>query len=134
MKELLFNNLAYIGIAFCIFALCVVANITIKTYFNTCLLNQGFSISKMTNGIIKMLSIGITTALLAVIVTLVPAIPFITWGDTATDIFCIGSVILLYGEVILKYFKEAYTATRDILNNRNIIDDIEIIEEVDDFE
>jgi len=127
MINILGQNLTYIAYAFGIFVVCVTANIIIKTYFNTDKLNQNFDTKKLFRGIKKMLAIGITTALLAMVVTLIPYVPYLNvmFTDELSQMFCLGSVIALYGNAIIKYWKDAHTTTKDILENRNIIDDVD---------
>lgn len=126
MTLILLNNLCAIGIAFGIYILCVLANICASVYYNTQKVGQKLNFKKFINGIYKMLSIGATTALLAVVVTFIPYVPYL--GDIipadSKDFICITGVVILYGKAIIKYFIEAYQTENDILNNRNILDDI----------
>ena len=124
MIEVMLTNLLYIGAAFGIFALCVIANIIVSIYENTNIFNEPFSTTKFITGIIKMLSVGLTTAILAVVMTLLPYLLSQTGfniPENIENIFTFGSIIALYYEAIKKYFLEAYNSIKNILENKNVL-------------
>lgn len=121
------NNLQVIGVAFGIFIIAVLANMVASCYHNTHALKENFSTAKLFDGIAKMLSIGITTALLAVIATALPFVldmASVTMEEGVKEIYTVGAVLALYGKGILKYYKEAYQTENDIMENGNIIEDL----------
>ncbi|MEG0899813.1 MAG: hypothetical protein RSF40_08920 [Oscillospiraceae bacterium] len=132
MKELfnvLIINLQYIGIAFGIFSLCVIANVIASLYHNTRMLKNKFDLVRFGDGFLKMITIGATTAILAIIVTLIPYMFGIVGVNIPEDIsklFTIGAIVMLYWKGIQKYYIEAYNTENDILENRNIIEDTKV--------
>ena len=126
MLQVILNNLLYIAIAFGILALCVIANIVASVYHNSANLKESFEWKRFFNGVIKMFSIGFTTAILAIVVTLLPYLISLTGvviPEEANAVFTIGSIMLLYFNSIKKYFLEAYKTVKDILENKNVIED-----------
>lgn len=124
MLQVILNNLLYISIAFGVLVLCVVANISASVYYNVARLHERLNFTKFINGVLKMCAIGVTTAILAIVVTLVPYLIELTGviiPEIANEVFTIGSIILLYFSAIKKYFLEAYNTIKNILENESII-------------
>ena len=115
------ENLYQIAVAFGIFALSVIANIIVSTYYNTRKLKQSFNAKRLFDGLLKMICIGLGSGLMAIIVML--AGQFLP--DTTSEIMTIATLLSTYGVAIIKYFTEAYTTFQDILTNRDIIEDTE---------
>jgi len=126
MINVLLFNLKSILSVFGIYVMCVTANITASCYYNTKKLRQPFDIHKLMDGIVKMLSVGITTALLAMVITLIPYVPYLEnmFTEDGSKLFCLTAILLHYVSAIKKYYLKAYQTTQDILENRSIIDDI----------
>jgi hypothetical protein len=126
MWQLLLSNLTYIGVAFGVFALCVIANIVVSVYYNTNNLGEVFEGKRLLSGLIKMLSVGITTAILAIVATILPVVIEEFGVDVPSDVqntYTIVAVVALYIGAILRYYKQAYITTKEILENKNILDD-----------
>ena len=123
MLQVILNNLLYISIAFGILIVSVLAKIFAKTFYNISTLKEKFDINKFLIGFLKMLAIGISTALLAIVVTLVPYLlqmAGLNIPSNVEDVINVGAVILLYFNGIKKYSVEAYDTVKDILENKNL--------------
>lgn len=122
------SNLEMVCIAFVVFIFAVLANIFGSCYYNTHTLKEDWSTSKFFDGILKMLIIGITTGILAIIATILPYILSMS-GVIITDemkqIYTVVAIFGLYTNGILRYYKEAFSTTKEIIENRNIVEDID---------
>lgn len=122
------SNLQMVGIAFAIFAFAVLANIFGSCYYNTHTLKEDWSTSKFFNGILKMVVFGLATGILAIIATALPYILSITGIDITDEIkqiYTIVAILGLYANGILKYYREAYSTIKEIIENRNIVEDVD---------
>ena len=121
------NNVIYVFYAWLIFALCVVANVISKTYYNTHNMKQLFNAKKWWNGLRKMGSIGLSTALLSVVASSLPYIPVVDniISSEYKDSISILTIFSLYAYLIAKYFIEATKTNLHIAQNNNIVEDCE---------
>ena len=122
------SNLQMVGIAFVVFAFAVLANIIGSCYYNIHTLKENWSISKFLNGILKMVVIGLTTGILSMVATALPYVLSMA-GMTITDemeqIYTVVAILGLYANGILKYYREAYSTTKEIIENHNIVEDVD---------
>lgn len=121
-------NLQMVGIAFVVFAFAVLANILGSCYYNTHTLKESWSTSKFFDGILKMIVIGLSTGVMAMVATVLPyvlSMAGITITEEMEQIYTVIAILGLYANGILKYYKEAYTTTKEIIENRNIIEDVD---------
>jgi len=117
----LIENLKIIGIIFGIFALCVIANILIKTYYNVFDLEHKFSWKRFLYGIIKMIIVGVTTGILCIVTTVIHYIPILeNLIDTpegkvlANNITIVG----LYFVGIVRYFTDTLKGLGDVMKSK----------------
>lgn len=122
------NNLVLVGAWFLIFCTCVLANIIAKTSYNTLSLSQSFDWKKFLLGIVKMLNIGVSLALLScagtAFVTMIDIFP-IDIPDGTIEAINVAVVIILFVGGTVKYFTQA------IETNKKAIDNIGIVESDD---
>jgi uncharacterized protein YacL len=126
MLDVLFNNFVIIGGVCGLFMVCVLANITASVYYNTKTLKQDFSVAKLVDGLLKMLFIALTAALLSIVISAIPYMPYFRdfIAEQYKDVICLASIVFIIAGAVVKYFKEALATLADILENRNIIEDI----------
>lgn len=122
------SNLQMVGIAFVVFAFAVLANIFGSCYYNTHTLKEDWSTSKFLDGILKMVVIGLTTGILAMVATALPyvlSMAGVTITDEMEQIYTVVAILGLYANGILKYYREAYSTTKEIIENRDIVEDVD---------
>lgn len=122
------TNLQMIGIAFVVFAFAVLANILGSCYYNTHTLKERWSTSKFFDGILKMVVIGLSTGVMAIVATALPyvlSMAGITITNEMEQIYTVVAILGLYANGILKYYKEAFSTTKEIIENRNIVEDVD---------
>jgi hypothetical protein len=126
MLQAILINLKYVCLGFGIYSLCVIANIIASTYYNTSKLKEEFKLNRFIDGIFKLFCIGISTAILAIVATMIPTIIKI-FGIVIPDgveiTYTVGTILALYFNAIKKYYTEAYTTVKDIMENKDIVDD-----------
>lgn len=123
------KNLAWVGVMFLLFVLCVLANIIAGTYYHTRHIGEKWSKAQFMTSILRMMAIGVSTALLAVVATVAPLV-LSRLGLINEDFGKLVSVSLIIGMYvrgIIKYFKEALEEVDHILENRNVVEEMQTI-------
>lgn len=117
MKEIIILNLMNIGIAFGLFALCVAANIIVSIFKNIKQFNEQWDRDRFFEGLLKMLSVGVSTAILSLVVTIIPYVPILSelFSSEGQEIFGQAAIILLYANAIRNYFTKAYNNNKLVL-------------------
>lgn len=75
-----------------------------------------------------MVVIGLATGILAMVATALPYIlsmAGITITDEMEQIYTVVAILGLYANGILKYYREAYSTTKEIIENRDIVEDVD---------
>ena len=125
--EALRENLIWVGIMFGMFALCVLANIIAQVYYQIRQIGQKWNCSQLASSILRMLAIGVSTAILAVVATIGP-IALSSLG-LMNEEFCklisVSMIIGMYVRGIVKYFKEALATVDNILENRDVVEELQ---------
>jgi hypothetical protein len=119
VQEAVLQNLIIVGSSFGLYALCVIANILIKTYRNVAELKEAFSIQKLFMGIIKMFSVGGSSAVAAVVISMIPYVPNL--GDMFTtpeikEVISSVAIIGVYANAIISNLIKAITEINNVLN------------------
>ena len=122
--EPIINNLVAVGIVFGIYVLAAFCYIVVSTYYNIIdTKEESFDGKKMKQGIVKMVSLGISSALLAIVATLIPqylldfAIDLgLDIGADTQSIVTVAAIILMYKNAIISYFKGTMDVIAKILN------------------
>jgi hypothetical protein len=125
MWQVILQNITYVSIAFGIFFICVIANIIASVFYNTNNLKQVFDVKRLFTGFIKMISVGITTAILAIVASLLPIVIqifSIDIPDNVENTYTVIAIGLLYFNAIRKYFTEAFNTIKEILENKEMIE------------
>lgn len=121
------ENLMWVCIMFLLFALCVLANIIAGVYYRVRHIGQSFNRKQLVTSILRMLAIGASTAVLAVVATVAPLV--LSHLDLMDEDFGkLVSVTLITGMYvrgIVKYFKGALDTLDNILSNRNIVEELQ---------
>ena len=114
----------YIVLAFFgLFAICVIADIIAKTFYNVNNVGESFSIEKFVTGIVRMLCVAISASLLASVVGVIPpvlAMAGIEMTEEMISLFTIASMAVIFLNGIVKYFKSAYETINKIITNEKL--------------
>lgn len=121
------GNLICVSIMFGLFALCVLANIIAGIYYRVKHIGQDWDSSQLASSILRMLAIGVSTALLAVVATVAPvALSCLGLMDEGfSKLVSITLIIGMYVKGIVKYFKEALETIGNILENRDVVAELQ---------
>ena len=117
------ENLLWVCAMFGLFALCVAANIVAGIYYHVRHIGQCWNKTQLLNSILRMLAIGVSTAILAVVATVAPLI-LSSLGLINEDFSRMVSVTLIIGmyvKAIVRYFKEALATVGNILENQDVV-------------
>lgn len=121
MNEILLSNLTNVGFAVLLFIISYIANISLSLFYNVKINNEGFDKTKLITGLIKMFSVALGVALLAITITLLPIFLNhigINIQEGFIESFSIITIISLFVNSIYKYIKEAYETLNNILNQK----------------
>ena len=114
----------YIVLAFFgLFAICVIADIIAKTFYNVNNVGESFSIEKFVTGIVRMLCVAISASLLASVVGVIPpvlAMAGIEMTEEMISLFTIAGMAVIFLNGIVKYFKSAYETINKIITNEKL--------------
>ena len=121
------GNLICVSIMFGLFALCVLANIIAGIYYRVRHIGQDWDGSVFASSILRMLAIGVSTAILAVVATVAPvALSCLGLMDEGfSKLVSITLIIGMYVRGIVKYFKEALETIGNILENRDVLEELQ---------
>lgn len=127
MWNSLSGNLVCVSIMFGLFALCVLANIIAGVYYHVRHIGQNWDSSQFASNILRMLAIGVSTAILAVVATVAPmALSCLGLMDEKfSKLVSITLIIGMYVQGIVKYFKEALETIGNILENRDVVEELQ---------
>lgn len=123
------ENMIWVCVMFSLFALCVLANIIAGIYYHVRHIGQSWNGSQFLTSVLRMLAIGISTAILAVVATVAPMV-LSHLGLMDQDFGKLVSVSLIIGMYIrgiVKYFKEALDTVDNILANRDVVEELQSI-------
>lgn len=123
MISLVLNNVYIILAFFGVFFACVIADIIAKTFYNVNSIGEKFSYKKLIAGLIRMLCIAVSSALLACVVGIVPTVVSmagIAMTEEMVSLFTIATIAIVFLNGIVKYFKSAYETINKIINNEKI--------------
>ncbi|MBT9779349.1 hypothetical protein GPL15_22990 [Clostridium sp. MCC353] len=123
------ENLIWVCIMFGMFALCVLANIIAGIYYHIRLIGQTWNSFQLGISILRMLAIGVSTAILAVVSTVAPLIlsHLGLMDDDFSRLISVTLIVGMYMRGIVKYFKEALATVDNILSNRDIVGELQTI-------
>lgn len=123
MFELVLVNFEIIAIWFVFFCLTVVANIIAKTFYNVHNAGQVFEAKRFLSGFVKMLAIGVSSALLGLVASAIPealrVMPILEISDELTNAASILVIIAVFANATLKYFKSAIESIKDVVDGFN---------------
>lgn len=120
------GNLVCVSIMFGLFALCVLANIIAGVYYRVRHIGQDWNRSQFVSSILRMLAIGVSTAILAVVATVAPVVLSCLglMDEGFSKLVSISLIVGMYVQGIVKYFKEALETIGNILENRDVVKEL----------
>lgn len=119
MLELLLNNLIYTGLVMGLVAISWTSNFSLALYHNLKLLSEPFDKLRFKNGIFKLGTLTIGTALLVITITFVPIFAKfigVEIGEEYIQFFSILTIIVMFTKSIFYYTKQAYEKLNGILD------------------
>lgn len=126
MNEILtivLDNIYIVLAFFGLFAICVIADIIAKTFYNVNNVGESFSIEKFMTGIVRMLCVAISASLLACVVGIIPpvlAMAGLEMTEEMISLFTIAGMAVIFLNGIVKYFKSAYETINKIITNEKL--------------
>ena len=116
--EVLYENLLRIAIAMGILSIAWSSNFFASLYYNVRLLTEAFEIHRLKDGVLKLFSVVISTALFAVAITLIPI--FLQYIGTPipneyVELLNIVGIIGVFMKSTYMYLQQAYKTINDIL-------------------
>ena len=123
------ENLIWVCVMFGMFALCVLANIIAGIYYHVRLVGQSWNSLQLWTSILRMMAIGVSTAILAVVSTVAPLIlsHLSLMDEDFSRLISVTLIIGMYMKGIIKYFKEALATVDNILSNRDVVEELQTI-------
>lgn len=124
------ENLIWVCIMFGMFALCVLANIIAGIYYHVRHIGQNWSQSQLKTSLLRMMAIGLSTAILAVVATVAPMVlsGLGLINEDFSKLISVTLIIGMYIQGIVKYFKEALDTVGNILANRDVVEELQTIQ------
>ena len=119
------QNFVIVMSFFGVFVLCVLADIMAKMFYNVNNLHEEFSWQRLFTGLIRMLCVCVSSAILSFVISLVPSlIPMvgIALSDEIVSLFSVATVAGVYLGGIVKYFRSAFETVSKIINNEKVFD------------
>ena len=120
---LILENVYIVMAFFGLFVICVMADIIAKTFYNIHNIGEEFSYQKFIIGLIRMLCVAVSSALLACVVGIVPTVldmAGIEMTEEMISLFTIASIAVVFINGIVKYFKSAFDTINKIITNEKL--------------
>lgn len=117
------KNFIIVASFFGVFVLCVMADIIAKTFFNVNNMKEDFSQEKLFNGLLRMLCLASSSAILSFVISIIPSLIPLVGIELSEDVvvlFSIATVAGVYLNGITKYFKSAFDTINRIINNEKL--------------
>lgn len=123
------ENLIWVCIMFGMFALCVLANIIAGIYYHVRHIGQNWNQLQLKTSLLRMMAIGLSTAILAVVATVAPMVLSYLGliNEDFSKLISVTLIIGMYMQGIVKYFKEALDTVGNILANRDVVGELQSI-------
>lgn len=120
MVETVIYDLKMIGCAILLLLVAWTANAILGTFYNIAIWKDSFDKKKLLSGVVKLLSVCAGTALVSIVISLLPVF-LSTYGiqiqAEAMEAFSVIAIAGLYALTIVKYLKECVKKLTDILKS-----------------